>query len=211
MQRRPVSPLPFQCVDDRYVLTRKLGEGVTGDVFAAQDAETKQDVALKIAKTNTYADFKREFQTAQELQHQGVLQVHSCNTRAKMLTDAGEKQRGSYIVSDLAEGGELFDHLRQKRRFSESETKEFFRQVLDTVDHIHAKGYAHRDLKLENLLLNKERNKLFVADFGHTEKCQCKDEEFKPRLGGTAMYLPPEYHTRKVRRVRVHSHRASTA
>ena len=83
--------------------------------------------------------------------------------------------------------------------------------MLDTVEHIHSKGYAHRDLKLENLLLNKDLNKLVVADFGHAEKCLCKKDDFSPRRGGTAMYLPPEYHSKKVSVENPYSCRTSAA
>ena len=211
MQPNQDSPLPYQSVDERFVLLRKLGEGVTGDVFAAQDAESKQEVALKIAKTGTFADFKREFDIARDLRHDGTLRMRGYNARGKAFSETGTLHRASYIVSDLAEGGELFDYLRSKHRFTEQETKEFFKQVLETVEHIHSKGYAHRDLKLENLLLNKERNKLFVADFGHAEKCQCKNDDYNPRRGGTTMYLPPEYHSKKVRVTHPYSSRTSDA
>ena len=73
---------------------------------------------------------------------------------------------GKYIgiVLEYASGGELFDYILQHKYLKETLPK-LFAQLVSGVDYMHAKGLIHRDLKLENLLLDKHRN-VIISDFG---------------------------------------------
>lgn len=66
---------------------------------------------------------------------------------------------------EYCSGGELFDHIVEKNRCTESESRMFFRQIVSAVAYLHSLGYAHRDLKPENVLLDKDQN-LKLIDFG---------------------------------------------
>lgn len=70
-------------------------------------------------------------------------------------------------MSDLCEGGELFDKLIEKGSFSENDAREIFKQMLYAIKYCHNQKVAHRDLKPENfLLLNKDTLSLKLIDFG---------------------------------------------
>lgn len=74
-----------------------------------------------------------------------------------------------WLVTELCSGGELFDYLVEKGRVSESETRIIFGQLCLAVAYVHSKGILHRDLKLENVLLD-ERCRVKLGDFGFTRE-----------------------------------------
>ena len=74
-----------------------------------------------------------------------------------------------WLVTELCSGGELFDYLAEKGRLSEEESKTIFGQLCLAVAYIHEKGVVHRDLKLENVLLD-ERIRVKLGDFGFTRE-----------------------------------------
>ena len=124
-------------VDNRYVLKKQLGEGTTSTVYLAEDTLKGKDVAIKIAKTIGFADFTVENDVAQKLTHECFLQALGYNLDADFLTDTGEHEQGSFITFEPALGGEMFDHLTSKRRFTELKAKEFVAQLLDAVEELH--------------------------------------------------------------------------
>ena len=69
-----------------------------------------------------------------------------------------------FLALELGQGGELFDYMNVLP-FSEATARFYFRQLIEAVDHLHKQGMVHRDLKMENLLLDKDFN-LKLADFG---------------------------------------------
>ncbi|CCW64756.1 unnamed protein product [Phytomonas sp. EM1] len=74
-----------------------------------------------------------------------------------------------YFIMELAEGGELFDLILSKRYFSEPEARHYFQQLISAIDYCHSCGVAHKDLKAENLLLDRY-NRLLVCDFGFSSR-----------------------------------------
>lgn len=86
-------------------------------------------------------------------------------------------------------GGELYSLIEKKGKFSESEAKKYFCQILSAVDHIHRNGIVHRDLKPENILLDEHKN-IKLGDFGLSGFM--KDGEFLLTACGSANYAAPE-------------------
>ena len=80
----------------------------------------------------------------------------------------------TYIVEEPILGGELFDHVMESDGFSEEMCRHVFKQILEAVRYVHRSGYAHRDLKLENILLDSSFN-VKLIDFGFAEKLQGTD------------------------------------
>jgi 5'-AMP-activated protein kinase catalytic alpha subunit len=66
---------------------------------------------------------------------------------------------------EYAKGGELIEYIASRDHLAEKEARRFFRQIISAIDHCHLANVVHRDLKLENLLLNGERN-ILLSDFG---------------------------------------------
>jgi len=84
------------------------------------------------------------------------------------LFETFEDSKFVYLVMELCEGGELFDKIIEKGSFTESQARNYFRQMISAVNYIHSKRICHRDLKPENfLLLDKSDNSpLKMIDFG---------------------------------------------
>ena len=61
---------------------------------------------------------------------------------------------------------DLFDYIREKGKMNETEGKIIFKQVLQAVQHIHSCGVVHRDIKDENIVLNRETGAVKIIDFG---------------------------------------------
>ena len=74
-----------------------------------------------------------------------------------------------FVVSEYASQGELFDYVSNQGSLSESIARKFFQQIVYAIDYIHMKGVAHRDLKLENILLDENLN-IKLGDFGLSNK-----------------------------------------
>lgn len=93
-----------------------------------------------------------------------------------------------YLVMPFINGGEMFTHLRQQRRFDETLTKFYAAQVILAFEYIHFLGMVYRDLKPENILLDKD-GFLKITDYGFCKKI---DDQRTYTLCGTPEYLAPE-------------------
>lgn len=108
------------------------------------------------------------------------------------LYEVYEEPTFCYLVTELMNGGELFDRIIEKKTFSEKEARDSVRCVLEALHYMHERRVAHRDLKPENLLLKDPKGLLPVklADFGFAKSVEKKNG--CRTLCGTPGYLAPE-------------------
>ena len=97
-----------------------------------------------------------------------------------------------YIVTELVEGGELFDRIVSKTSYNEREARDLIKLLLDTLAYMHQKGVVHRDLKPENLLLCSESDDsaIKIADFGFAKRVT--ELSSHETACGTPGYVAPE-------------------
>lgn len=97
-----------------------------------------------------------------------------------------------YIVTELVEGGELFDRIVSKAHYTEKEARDLIKSLLETLNYMHTTGVVHRDLKPENLLLCSESDDadIKIADFGFAKRIS--DLLPKETACGTPGYVAPE-------------------
>ncbi|XP_041000063.1 CBL-interacting serine/threonine-protein kinase 1-like [Juglans microcarpa x Juglans regia] len=145
----------------KYELGRILGEGNFGKVKLAKNIETGQPFAVKILEKNKIIDLKitdqikREIATLKLLKHPNVVRLHEVLASKSKI----------YMVLEYVTGGELFDRIASKGKLKENEGRKLFQQLVDGVSYCHTKGVFHRDLKLENVLVDAGGN-LKISDFG---------------------------------------------
>ena len=83
------------------------------------------------------------------------VQIFPCLTSTSFLSLAFETQKYFVIAMEYVSGGDLFDYIQNKDGMNENRAQEMFSSIVQGVQHCHEKGIAHRDLKLENILLDK--------------------------------------------------------
>eukprot|EP00826_Nyctotherus_ovalis_P048004 TRINITY_DN5613_c0_g1_i3.p1 TRINITY_DN5613_c0_g1~~TRINITY_DN5613_c0_g1_i3.p1 ORF type:complete len:350 (+),score=89.53 TRINITY_DN5613_c0_g1_i3:150-1199(+) len=122
---------------------------------------TEEKVAVKVLnkrKIETASDVERisrEIRILKCLHHPNIIQLYEIiETTSKL-----------FLVTELAEHGELLKYIRKRRMLSESEACKFFQQIISAIEYLHKLNICHRDIKPENLLLDSAYN-IKVIDFG---------------------------------------------
>ncbi|XP_005345399.1 hormonally up-regulated neu tumor-associated kinase [Microtus ochrogaster] len=174
--------------------SRKLGEGSFAKVREGLHVLTGEKVAIKVidkkrAKKDTYVtkNLRREGQIQQMIRHPNITQ----------LLDILETENSYYLVMELCPGGNLMHKIYEKKRLDEAEARRYIRQLISAVEHLHRAGVVHRDLKIENLLLDEDNN-IKLIDFGLSNCAGILgySDPFSTQCGSPA-YAAPELLARK--------------
>ena len=107
------------------------------------------------------------------------------------LYDVIETDKYIGIILEYASGGELFDHILAHRYLKEKDACKLFAQLISGVSYIHQKKIVHRDLKLENLLLDRHRN-VIITDFGFANRFEHRADDLMQTSCGSPCYAAPE-------------------
>ncbi|XP_043962429.1 hormonally up-regulated neu tumor-associated kinase isoform X2 [Gambusia affinis] len=110
-----------------------------------------------------------------------------------VLLETLETENSYYMAMELCAGGDLMDRICDRRRLGEREVRRYTRQILSAVEHLHKHGIVHRDLKIENFLLD-EHNNIKIVDFGlsNTLKPDSLSLELLNTQCGSPAYAAPE-------------------
>lgn len=168
-----------------YRLGSTLGVGTFGKVRLAVHETTGQKVAIKVINKSKMQAMEMLEKIRREISILDCLD-HPHITRLYELIDT---PTDIFVVMEYVAGGELFDHIIQKSRLSESEARRFFQQIVSAVEHCHQHLICHRDLKPENVLLDENLN-VKVGDFGLSNFM--RDGEFLKTSCGSPNYASPE-------------------
>lgn len=169
----------------KYRMGRTLGAGTYGIVKEADGPTGK--VAVKIIlKKNVKGNDQMVYDELDMLQ-----QMH--HPHIVKFVDWFESRDKYYIITQLATGGELFDRICERGKFTEKDASATIRQVLDAVDYLHRHNVVHRDLKPENLLYltRAPDSDLVLADFGIAKHLDTPDGMLRT-MAGSFGYAAPE-------------------
>ncbi len=156
-------------------------------VYRARDCELDRDVAIKVLADHLASDeefrqrFLREARIAAKLSHPNVVSVY----------DGGESDGLPYIVMEFVLGVTLAEELARHDRLSPDEATGLAVQACAGLEHAHAAGLVHRDIKPQNLLLGAD-GVLKIADFGIARAVEGTQLTEVGTVLGTAAYLSPE-------------------
>lgn len=173
-----------------YVLGSTLGEGEFGKVKLGwrKDGKHPSQVAIKLIKRESIAKFgesetkiHREINSLRMLNHPNIVSLVEVLKSGKYIG----------IVLEYALGGELFDYILLSKYLKENAAKKLFAQLVSGVDYMHSKGLIHRDLKLENLLLDKHKN-IIISDFGFVNSFNTEKLDLMKTSCGSPCYAAPE-------------------
>lgn len=165
-----------------YILGQTLGEGEFGKVKMGWKRDSSVEVAIKLIRRETLGSnsnrlqkIYREIHILRGLDHPNIVRLH----------EMVETERHIGIILEYASGGELFDYILNHRYLKDGPARKLFSQLISGVGYLHRKGIVHRDLKLENLLLDRNKN-IIITDFGFANTFDANDElgeEIEYRLG----------------------------
>ena len=171
---------------ERYQLETILGEGAFGRVYLAFDSELQRPVAIKIPTKERFnspedaEQYLAEARTVARLSHPNIVHVY----------DMGRTADGSvYVVSRLVDGGTLHDFMRREQP-DVAESARLLATIAQALHHAHEQKIIHRDVKPANILIERDTNTPFLADFGLALR---HDGVQRNRIsGGSPAYMSPE-------------------
>jgi tetratricopeptide (TPR) repeat protein len=173
----------------RYRIEGLLGQGGMGRVYKAYDKDLDRTVALKVVRqgvmgeTDALKRFKQELVLASKISHKNILRIH----------DMGEVGDVKFITMAYVEGQDLHGILRDNPKLPLDRILRYSAQLAEALAAAHAEGVVHRDLKPQNILVNKD-DQIFVSDFGLAKSFE-EGAIGMTRTGaflGTPRYMSPE-------------------
>ena len=169
-----------------FEMEKLIGRGTYGRVMLVTKKDTDMVYAMKILDkkavvvSNEVEHIMAERKVLGTINNPFIVKMHYSFQNETFL----------YFVMDFVNGGELFFHLQNERRFSIARSKFYAAEILLAIEHLHSKGIIYRDLKPENVLLTSEGH-ICLTDFG-LSRTGMSGELKTSTFCGTAAYLAPE-------------------
>src|SRR6185295_6966112 len=183
-------PIDLRALETSYELIRELAQRGPAAVYLARHRESGKLVAIKAMQARYLDDadalqrFAREARTVADLNHPNIV-------RTEAIEQFGD--RAVAIIMEYMAGGTVRDRLREYGAFSAEDAESVLRDVAAALGYAHRRGIVHRDVRPENVFLEKSTGRALLADFGIARRI----EEDAPitLLGaslGTPQYMSPE-------------------
>src|SRR5690625_1075484 len=174
-------------LNDRYRIKRTIGGGGMANVYLARDLILNREVAIKVLRWEYANDpefierFDREAQAATSLFHPNIVNIY----------DVGEEEHILYMVMEYIDGLTLKEYIIQNGPLQVEEAIEIMKQLTNAISHAHANGLIHRDIKPQNVLIDKQGN-VKVTDFGIALALSATALTQTNSVLGSVHYLSPE-------------------
>jgi WD40 repeat protein/predicted Ser/Thr protein kinase len=181
VDRSASPPSPAQVTLEDYVLSDKIGRGGSGTVYKAWQLSLQRFVAIKLVDPGSAVDserFEREARMAARLDHPHIVPIHQI----------GEFEGRHFLAMRLIDG-ESLDRVRVSPR----QAVTLMCQAINAMDYAHQRGVVHRDLKPQNLILERGGEHVWVTDFGLARSLtRGATVTAMGNVVGTPAYMPPE-------------------
>ncbi len=172
----------------RYELLERVGGGGMALVYKARDTLLNRHVAVKVLRQQYVHDeefirrFRREAQSAASLSHPNVVSIY----------DVGQEGETHFIVMEYVEGSNLNDIIKAQAPLQTAEAVHIATQISDALEHAHANGIIHRDIKPHNILIGKN-GRVKVTDFGIARAITTSTITQTGSVIGSVHYFSPEH------------------
>ncbi|MFC1650707.1 SUMF1/EgtB/PvdO family nonheme iron enzyme [Candidatus Latescibacterota bacterium] len=174
-------------LSDRYEINKKLGAGGMATVYLAREIALERDVAIKVlpraftSDENFVARFKSEAQIAANLEHPHIVRIYQIS----------EEQDLVYFVMSFIPGGSITDRIKKHGTIPVDDIVKWGIDISSALAHGHDKGVIHRDLKPDNLMIDKG-DRIVVMDYGIARAGQGTGLTQEGSVIGTPQYMSPE-------------------
>jgi len=164
----------------QYRAGKVLGHGAYGTVKLGHHLKSGEKVAIKMLAKTTINQVRQECNIQRQLDHPNIVK----------LLDVVQTDHNICIIMENVSGGDLFDYVAQKGQLSECEARNKFNMIMRGVEYCHKLNIAHRDLKLENILVDQGKENVKIADFGLS--IEMKPGTLLSDACGSLAYAAPE-------------------
>ena len=171
----------------RYEVIEELGKGGMGRVYKALDKEINEEVAIKLLKPEIASDettverFRNELKFARKIAHKNVCKMYHI----------AKDEETPYITMEYVKGEDLKSFVRRKGKLSDEEALSIAKQVSEGLVEAHRLGVVHRDLKPQNIMIDKEGDAK-IMDFGIARSVEAPGVTQTGIMIGTPDYISPE-------------------
>ncbi|NUS96038.1 MAG: serine/threonine protein kinase, partial [Gemmatimonadaceae bacterium] len=185
----PLQDRVVAAIGHQYDLQGEIGRGGMSVVYRARDMRLNRTVAIKVLPPELAYDpairtrFTREAQTSAQLSHANIVPIY----------DVGERDGLAYFVMGMVTGGNLAEHLAREPRQPIEEVRRLLCEIADALAYAHVRGVIHRDIKPDNILLDADRGRAMVTDFGIARAMEAGTRLTLTGIAvGTPTYMSPE-------------------
>lgn len=197
-------------LDNKYSIIKNLGGTISTKAHLAKDITNSEKLAIKIAEKSEKEELEREYDLLCSFDHPNIIRPHIFVSESnicyedhrKELTpktdeeEVSEEKVWTYFTLKYYENGDLFENISRGGPVHEGIARYYFTQIVNAVEYLHLRNVAHRDLKLDNILLD-DQFQLILIDFGFAEEITPKpfeklDDLCMARAMGTKGYISPE-------------------
>ena len=171
-----------------FTIEGELGRGGMGVVYLARDVLLDRQVALKVLPPSLGSDpdvrvrFLREARTAAQLSHPHIVPVHRADERGGF----------AFFAMGLVDGETLGARVKDRGPLPPGDVVRHLREVAWALAYAHARGVIHRDVKPENIMIERGTNRAMVTDFGIARSDRVTGLTAEGQVIGTAHYMSPE-------------------
>ena len=192
-----VIPIPHRPLKDEtdnsktfcdFSFKEQLGEGTFGYVRMAVNNQTGEKVAIKILEKKKLLEYEdiiriqREIKILKKVRHPNIIHLYSVL----------QTEENIFIITEYAEGIELFDYIAIKRKIDERTACHIYQQIISGLEYLHKNNVVHRDIKPENLIINRKNKELKIVDFGLSNIFDNDKKKLLSSSCGSPSYAAPE-------------------
>lgn len=200
----------LKLLDQKYSIIRNLGGTVNTKAHLVRDVTNSDILAIKIAEKEEKEELEKEYDFLSAFDHPNIIKPHIFIPDGNLVWEDDRKILGSkteddkeidakewaYFTLKFYENGDLFENISRGGPVHEGIAMYYFLQLVNAVEYLHLRNVAHRDIKLDNILLD-DNFQVMLIDFGFAEEWRLKkadtiDDLVKAKPMGTKGYISPE-------------------